>query len=169
MDDLVFRFLVEHLGGRGLVETDNSIIRLRDFDPLAMLNAQEKKIADEIAAAFASGGLKPPELDEVLQNNPLRKRLYRLLTDTGELVPLHNRDANRVLVFHRRSIDGMVRRLERAYPGPTAFSVAEVRKLVDTSRKYAIPLLEYLDSRRVTIRTGDKRKLNPANRNLGSE
>ncbi len=168
-DDLVFRFLVEHLGGRGLVETDHSIIRLRDFEPLAALDANEKKIADEIAAAFASGGLKPPELNDVLQNNPLRKRLYRLLTDTGELVPVHNRDANRVLVFHRRSIDGMVRELERAYPGSTAFSVAEVRKLVDTSRKYAIPLLEYLDSRRVTIRIGDKRKLNPGRKNLGSE
>ena len=169
VDDLVFRYLVEHLGGRGLVETDHSIIRLRDFDPLAALDANEKKIAGEIAAAFAAGGLKPPEPDEVLQNSPLRKRLYRLLADTGELVPVHNRDANRVLVFHRRSIDAMVRELERAYPGSTAFSVAEVRKLVDTSRKYAIPLLEYLDSRRVTIRIGDKRKLNPGNRNLGSE
>ena len=169
VDDLVFRFLVEHLSVHCLVETDNSIIRLRDFDPLAALDENEKKIADEIAAAFASDGLKPPELNEVLQNSPLRKRLYRLLTDTGELVPVHNRDANRVLVFHRRSIDGMVRKLERAYPGSTAFSVAEVRKLVDTSRKYAIPLLEYLDSRRVTIRIGDKRKLNPGNKNVGSE
>ena len=159
VDDLVFRFLVERLGERGLVQTDKSIIRLREFDPLGTLDAGEKMIAGEIAAAFAAGGLKPPELDEVLQGNPQRKRLYRLLTETGELVPVHNRDANRVLVFHRRSIGGMVRKLESAYPGSTAFSVAEVRKLVDTSRKYAIPLLEYLDSQRVTIRIGDKRKL----------
>ena len=169
VDDLVFRFLVEQMSGRGLVETDNSIIRLRDFDPLATLGAQEKKIAGEIAGAFAAGGLKPPALDEVLQDDPLRKRLYRALTETGDLVPLHDRGMNRVLVFHRDNIDNMVRKLECAYPGSTAFSVAEVRKLVDTSRKYAIPLLEYLDSQRVTIRIGDKRKLNPAYRNLGSE
>ena len=159
VDDLVFRFLVEHLVERGLVETDNSIIRLRDFDPLGMLDAKQKKIAGEITAAFASGGLKPPELDDVLQNDPQRKRLYRLLTETGELLPIHNKDLNRVLVFHRDNINDMVRRLKRAYPGSAAFSVADVRKLLDTSRKYAIPLLEYLDSRRVTVRVGDERKL----------
>ena len=69
-----------------------------------------------------------------------------------------------MLVFHRRSIEGMVTMLEQTYLGSTSFSVADARKLVDTSRKYAIPLLEYLDSRRVTIRIGDKRKLNPGNR-----
>ena len=159
VDDLVFRFLVEHLGGRGLVQTDKSIIRLREFDPLGTLDAKEKMIAGEIAAVFASGGLKPPELDDVLQGNPQRKRLYRLLTETGELVPIQTRDANRVLVFHRRCIDEMVRKLESAYAGSVAFTVADVRKLVDTTRKFAIPLLEYLDSRRVTIRIGDKRKL----------
>ena len=169
VDEPVFRFLVEHLVDQGLLQTDKSIIRLRDFDPLGALNPQEKKIAEDIASAFAAGGLKPPEPGEVLQGNPQRKRLYRLLADTGELVPVHSRDTNRVLVFHRRSIEGMVTMLEQAYPGSTAFSVADARKLVDTSRKYAIPLLEYLDSRRVTIRIGDKRKLNPGNKNLGSE
>ena len=169
VDDPVFRFLVEYLVEQGLVQTDKSIVRLQDFDPLGTLDATEKKIAGEIATAFASGGLKPPELDEVLQGNPQRKRLYRLLADTGELIPLHNTGINRVLVFHRRCIDEMVRKLEHAYPGSTTFSVAEARKLLDTTRKFAIPLLEYLDSRRVTIRIGDTRKLNPGRNDLGSE
>ena len=164
LDGVVFRFLVEHLNDHGSVQTDKTIIRLRDFDPLETLDEKEKKIAEEIARSFASGGLKPPELNEVLQDNPQRKRLYHLLTEIGELVPIHSRELNRLLVFHRRSIGGMVRKLERAYPDSTAFSVADVRKLVETSRKFAIPLLEYLDSVRVTIRIGDRRKLNPGNR-----
>ena len=159
VDDLVFRYLVEYLGEQGQVQTDKTIIRLRDFDPLGMLDEEEKKIAEDIAAAFASGGLKPPELKEALQDDPLRKRLYQLLTEIGELVPVHNRDSNRLLVFHRRSIDEVVRKLEQAYPGSSAFSVSEMRELVDTTRRYAIPLLEYLDGIRVTIRIGDKRKL----------
>ena len=169
VDDPVFRFLVEHLVDQGQVQTDKSIIRLRDFDPLGALDPQEKKMAEDIAAAFAAGGLKPPEPGEVLQGNPQRQRLYRLLADTGELVSVHNRDTNRVLVFHRRNIESMVTRLEQAYPGSASFTVADARKLLDTTRKYAIPLLEYLDSRRVTIRIGDRRKLNPGNKNLGSE
>ena len=85
--------------------------------------------------------------------------MYRFLTETGELVPLHNRETNRTLVFHRHSIDGMVRKLQQAYPGSAAFTVADARKLLDTSRKFAIPLLEYLDGVRVTVRIGDRRKV----------
>ena len=158
-DDLVFRFLLQQLDARNLVQTGNSVIRLRDFDPLQAFDAGEKKIAGEIAAAFKAGGLQPPELNEVLQGNPQRKRLYRFLTETGELAPLHNRETNRTLVFHRHSIDQAVRKLEQAYPNSAAFTMADARKLLDTSRKYAIPLLEYLDGLRVTVRIGDKRKL----------
>ena len=160
VDEVVFRFLVGYLDEHGFVKADKHIVRLRDFDLLQELDATEKKIADEIVEAFKSGDLKPPELNEVLQSNPQRKRLYHLLTETGELVPIQNRDINRLLVFHRRSIEEMVRKLEHAYPDSVTFTVADMRNLVDTSRKFAIPLLEYLDSIRVTIRVGDKRKLN---------
>ena len=164
IDDVVFRFLIEHLGEHGFVRMDNDVIRLKDFDPLHTLDAEQKKIVEDIAGAFKSGDLKPPELNEILQGDPHRKRLvpvpdgnWRTRTDTQQ-------GLNRVLVFHRQCIDEMVRNLERAYPHSTAFTVAEMRKLVDTSRKFAIPLLEYLDSMRVTIRIGDKRKLNPGYR-----
>ena len=159
IDETVFRFLVDHLAAEDIIRTDKSLVRLRDFDPLEALNDDEKKTAGEIAAAFKAGGLQPPELNEVLQGNPQRKRLYRFLTETSELAPLHNRETNHTLVFHRHSIDQAVHKLEQAYPNSAAFTMADARKLLDTSRKYAIPLLEYLDGQRVTIRIGDKRKL----------
>jgi len=40
--------------------------------------------------------------------------------------------------------------------------VAELRDLLNTSRRYALPLLEYLDAKRITRRVGDKRILGPA-------
>ena len=159
IDETVFRLLVDHLAAEDLIQTDKSLVRLRDFDPLEALDAGEKKIVGEIAATVKAGGLQPPELNEVLQGNPQRKRLYRFLTETGELAPLHNKDTGRTLVFHRHSIDQAVRKLEQAYPNSAAFTMADARKLLDTSRKYAIPLLEYLDGQRVTVRIGDKRKL----------
>ena len=159
IDETAFRFLVDRLAGENLVRTDKTLVRLRDFDPLEALDAGDKKIAGEIAGAFKAGGLQPPELNEVLQGNPQRKRMYRFLTETGELVPLHNRETNRTLVFHHHNIDGMVHKLQQAFPGSAAFTVADARKLLDTSRKFAIPLLEHLDGLRVTVRIGDRRKL----------
>ena len=159
VDEVVLRFLIEYLEGQDFVRTYKNIVRLREFNPLRSLNTREQALAGDIIESFKSGGLKPPELEEVLQGDPERKRLYHLLTETGEIVPIHNRDNNRTLVFHRLAIERMVRKLEQAYPDSRTFTVAEARKLVDTSRKFAIPLLEYLDSMRVTIRLGDKRKL----------
>ena len=172
VDEVVFRFFIEYLDSHDLVRTNKNIIRLSEFNPLRSLDVKEQKLAEEIIESFKSGGLKPPELAEVLQDDPGRKRLYHLLTETGELVPIHNRVVKsppdkrdsggyRAIVFHRLAIKGMVRKLEQAYPAPDTFTVADVRKLVDTSRKFAIPLLEHLDSLRVTLRVGDKRKLLP--------
>ena len=159
IDETVFRFLVDHLARAGLVHTDRTLVRRRDFDPLEALDAADRKIARGVAGAFRAGGLQPPELNEALQGNPQRERLYRFLAETGELVPIHNRETGRTLVFHRQSINEMVRRLQRAYPNPAAFTVADARNLLDTSRKFVIPLLEHLDGRRVTVRIGNRRKL----------
>ena len=159
VDEQVFRFLLEHLEAKERVRSDGNLARIKDFDPLETLDPETKKIADDIAKTFAAGGLTPPEPDDVLRGDPQRKRLYRLLTETGELVPLLNRDLNRPLVFHRRCIDEMARKLQRACPDSAAFSVAEARKLLGASRKFVIPLLEHLDSLRVTVRIGDRRKL----------
>ena len=159
LDDIVFKFLIEHLNVQKLIQTDKSIIRLSKFNPLQTLNKKEQKITEDILKVFKSGGLKPPELDEVLQRDSQRERLYHLLKESGELVPINNRDIKRTIVFHRAAITNMVSKLEQVYRDSQTFTVADVRKLVDTSRKFAIPLLEYLDSKRVTIRVGDKRKL----------
>ena len=159
VDEQVFRFLLQQLEVKELICNDRNLVRLKDFDPLATLDPEAKKLADDIAKTFEAGGLTPPEPDDVLRGDPQREQLYRLLTEIGELTPIHNRDTKRTLVFHRHSIDRLVRKLARAYPGSAEFSVADARKLAGISRKFAIPLLEHLDNMRITLRLGDKRKL----------
>jgi selenocysteine-specific elongation factor len=44
---------------------------------------------------------------------------------------------------------------------PQPFTVSEARKALDTSRRVAVPLLEHLDRRGLTVRTGDRRTLRP--------
>jgi selenocysteine-specific elongation factor len=43
--------------------------------------------------------------------------------------------------------------------GPEGITVSEFRKIIETSRKYALPLLEYFDRTKVTVRVGDVRRL----------
>jgi len=59
------------------------------------------------------------------------------------------------LVFHAGAIERL-RRLLAAHRGER-FTVAQFKDWTGVSRKYAIPLLEYLDRERVTLRQGDTR------------
>ncbi|HEV2116679.1 MAG TPA: SelB C-terminal domain-containing protein, partial [Terriglobales bacterium] len=63
------------------------------------------------------------------------------------------------LVFHRLALEELRQRIS-AYKAKTAkIGVAEFKDLTGVSRKYAIPLLEYLDRERVTRRVGDQREI----------
>ena len=128
-----------HAAGRGVV--------LRDDE------AESKK---QIEAAFASAGLKVPALKEVLASLPVDKvraqKIVTLLLRDRVLVKLADD-----LVFHRDALDGL-RKLVLAQKTKTPkLNVIAFKDLTGVSRKYAIPLLEYLDRERVTRRVGDER------------
>ena len=61
------------------------------------------------------------------------------------------------LIYLPEQIEEIVQRLSDL---PDRFTVADFRDAYGFSRKYAVPLLEYLDGRRVTIRDGDFRTVN---------
>jgi selenocysteine-specific elongation factor len=52
----------------------------------------------------------------------------------------------------------MMKRLQDFFSNKKDMSVAEFRDVLGTSRKYAIPFLEYLDSNKITLRVGEVRK-----------
>jgi len=128
-----------HAAGRGVV--------LRDDE------AESKK---QIEAAFAQAGLKVPLLKDVLASLPIDKvraqKIVTLLLRDRVLVKLSDD-----LVFHRDALEGL-RQLVLAQKTKTPkLNVVAFKDLTGVSRKYAIPLLEYLDRERVTRRVGDER------------
>ncbi|MGH9496954.1 MAG: selenocysteine-specific translation elongation factor [Candidatus Sulfotelmatobacter sp.] len=114
----------------------------------------KKKIED----AFASAGLKVPTLNEVLAGLKLDKaratKLVTLLLREKILVKVSGE-----LVFHYTAL-AELRRLIAAQKARSAkMDVSTFKELTEVSRKYAIPLLEYLDRERVTRRVGDMREI----------
>ena len=53
----------------------------------------------------------------------------------------------------------MIESLKNFYSKKSEMTVAEFRDILNTTRKYALPFLEYLDSNKITLRVGDIRKL----------
>ena len=63
------------------------------------------------------------------------------------------------LVFHHSALENLKRAVIALKPNTPKIDVARFKQLTGVSRKYAIPLLEYLDRERVTLRVGDERAI----------
>jgi selenocysteine-specific elongation factor len=63
------------------------------------------------------------------------------------------------LVFHRSALEALRRQVAAYKVKATKIDVAKFKELTGVTRKYAIPLLEYLDRERVTKRLGDVREI----------
>jgi selenocysteine-specific elongation factor len=117
--------------------------------------AQSKTI---IESAFSTAGLKVPALKDVLAGVKVDRvraqKIVTLLLRDKVLVKV-----SEDLVFHRAALDDLRRRMTLQKTKSSKIDVAQFKDLTGVSRKYAIPLLEYLDRERVTRRVGDHREI----------
>jgi selenocysteine-specific elongation factor len=146
-------FLLDALVARasGLV-VEGEMLRLASHK--VVLKQEEEQASASMEAVFEKAGLAVPPVSEVLAKSgvdPARARtLLQILLRQGRLVKIGDE-----LVFHRSALDGL-RQLLAPYKGQR-LAVPQFKDLAGVSRKYAIPLLEYLDRERITRRDGDQR------------
>jgi selenocysteine-specific elongation factor len=118
---------------------------------------EETRAKEQIAQAFGAAGLAVPAVKEVLGSlsvEPRRaEKLLRILLQEGQLVRISPE-----LIFHSAGLTRLKEQLANYRKGKgDRISVPTFKELAGISRKYAIPLLEYLDRERVTRRAGDER------------
>jgi selenocysteine-specific elongation factor len=120
------------------------------------LKDDEAKAKSQIEKAFADAGLKVPLMKEVLDKLPVDKaraqKLVTLLLRDRVLVKLADD-----LVFHQTALEGLRQLMATQKAKTPKIDVATFKDLLGVTRKYAIPLLEYLDQQRITRRVGDER------------
>ncbi len=121
-----------------------------------VLRDEEAESKRTIEQAFSSAGLKVPALKDVLAglrvDRVRAQKIVTLLLRDKVLVKISDD-----LVFHRDALDDLRRRVIAHKAKSPKMGVAEFKDLTGITRKYAIPLLEYLDRERVTRRVADER------------
>ena len=134
------------------VVAEGEILRLASHK--LRLQEDEEEALARIESAFERAGLTVPATSAVLGKSgvePARARnILQILLRRKRLVKLGDE-----LVFHRQAIEGLRGMLSKRRG--QRFEVPEFKQWTGVSRKYAIPLLEYLDRERVTKREGDTR------------
>jgi selenocysteine-specific elongation factor len=138
-----------------LVLEDN-LIRLAGYQ--VNLGIDQAELKEKIHSAYVRGGITPPYFKEVCQQlgtdpGPALDVL-RLLVEDGRLIKVKEE-----LYFHRPAVEDLKVRLVAYLKENGAITTPQFKDMTGASRKYVIPLAEFFDTTKVTIRVGDNRQL----------
>ena len=150
----VWRRLLEGLETAGTIRLEGELVAGAGHE--IVLGGEEGALSDRIEQCFREAGLQPPELAAALPDaDPARAaKIVALLVARGRLVRLPDGK-----LFHADAIAELMSRLARHAKASPTIDVGTFKDLAGVTRKNAIPLLEYLDARRITRRDGNLRRI----------
>jgi len=150
----LFHFLLERLLKKGDVVAEQEVLRLKGHK--VSLASDQEKVRETILAAYEQGGATPPNLKDVLKPLGMDFKqaapVFRLLQDQGLLVRVKDDMYSygpAVTVLKEKIVDFFATHQEMSAP--------DFKDMTGLSRKYLIPMLEYFDKEKLTVRVGDVR------------
>ncbi|HWR89173.1 MAG TPA: selenocysteine-specific translation elongation factor [Dissulfurispiraceae bacterium] len=137
------------------VVVDKEVLRHGEFR--VSLSKGDEDLKAKIVDLLGKEAFQPSTKKELQERFSMGEKevndLLRLLSKEGTLVRIQDS-----LYITKEHYDRLISLLKGFFSRKPEMTVAEFRDLLDTSRKYALPFLEYLDSNRITLRVGDVRK-----------
>jgi selenocysteine-specific elongation factor len=156
----VFRSVIAHLESAGLLATDKDLVRASEHS--VELSPADAQLRERFSAIYGKAGLEAPSLEQAFTDAGVAssarvhgRKILQLLIDNGTLVRVQGD-----MFIHQSALDHLQSRLRKfasEHEPERLIDVGTFKDLAGVSRKYAIPLLEYLDRERITRRAGDKR------------
>jgi selenocysteine-specific elongation factor len=134
----------------GHLQASDASVQLPEHE--IVLTDEQRRQVDALVRRYERSPFSPPGLSEA--EDALGAELLQAVIDEGRLVKVSDG-----VLFAADAYGEMTRRLVRHLEAHQQASVAEVRDLFGTSRRYALALLEHTDRTRVTKRIGDVRVL----------
>ncbi len=148
---------IAHLAAQGaLILSPGGYARTAAFVPQP-LTPDETRLLEILENTYRRAKLQPPDADTLTKSDPIKRDLLRLLTRSNKLIAIPDRTAGRTHLFHPAALTELERRLAVSNLAATGFTISDFTQHFNTTRKFAIPLLEYLDTLGKTRREGDKR------------
>ena len=152
LDQKVFETLLR-LIEEVVIEKD--ILRLNSFS--ISLSADKKTLKEDILKILEDAEFQPPSKDDLAKSISIKPHeiaeLLKLMAAEKSLVRI-----NDSLYISTSNHQNMMDRLTAFFSNNPEMTVAEFRDTLGTTRKFAIPFLEYLDSNKITLRVGEIRK-----------
>jgi selenocysteine-specific elongation factor len=153
-DEQLVQAAVDRLIGQKRIVGDLRRIALKDFKP--KLSGNLRKLKDKLVASYLEARFQPPDPASFAGaaggNAANLDDLFDVCIAEGLLVRIA-----KDIYLHAEVESGMRSVIAEKLKSSAGLTVAEIRDLLGTTRKYAVPLCEYLDAIGVTKREGDLR------------
>lgn len=154
----LFHLIVERLTAAGELVSERDLIRRPTHTAAATEAARIlEPLVERLARLYEEAGLASPRAAEAAERLgvPLQaaKEASELLLHAGRLVRVQD------LLFSRRAVDEVEARLVAFLHQHSEVTPQEWKEIAGVSRKYSIPLAEYFDSKKLTLRVGEVRRL----------
>jgi selenocysteine-specific elongation factor len=156
----VFRAVITRLENDGAVVSERDTIRAREHR--VDLSEKDTQLRDRLQQVYEESALEAPSVEEAMtrvgvaaSERAYGRKILQLLIDSRMILRVEGET-----FMHARAIEQLRTKLQHyamAHEPERLIDVAAFKELAGVTRKYAIPLLEYLDRERVTRRAGDKR------------
>ncbi len=138
--------VVQRLVQDGVLIEEGAVVRLPSHQ--IQLTEEQQGMVDAFLSSLAKSPYSPPGDISILPE------LLGVLIEQGKVVKVSQN-----VVFSAHAYEEMVRQVTEYIKSRGRITVAEVRDLFKTSRKYALALMEHLDEQKITRRVGDERVL----------
>ena len=147
-------FTLDKLQAEGKVAVEGEFVRLSDFS--ATLSLEDDELREKISSYISDRGYEAPTLENIAEalgeDAAALKPVLEYLVGEGLFVR-----TKEGFFFDKTVMDGFISKVIDLLAERGEVSVADIKELTGLTRKYTIPLLEYLDTNRITTRKGDVR------------
>ncbi len=151
-----FNILFTKLAKENLVILDKNIIKLSDHK--IALQVDQHEVKEKIKKIYENSGLTPPFFRSICQDLDIDKKtsidVLNMLIDEKSIIKTKDD-----LYFNATEISSLEQKLVKFLKTNESMTTPEFKGIAQVSRKFLIPLIEYFDSIKVTIRVGDTRQL----------
>ena len=148
--------VIDDLKKQKKVNANVNTIGLVGYGP--KLSKGQKVLLTELVGTLRTAGINAPNVSELVKTAKKNKEsvaeLLDMAAENGDVVKV-----NEDCYLHAEVMDGIKSALTQELTRTGGLTMSEIRQVLDTSRKFAIPICEYFDRIGFTIRDGDKRLL----------
>jgi selenocysteine-specific elongation factor len=149
-----FRAVLDRLAADRRIAVDQDVVY--EFGREITLGSEDGRLREDLVARFSAHGLQAPPPDEIAASvgadRATARKIVQLMLKERVLVKV-----NESLIVDRQALDRLVEAVRARKAVKATLGVGDFKELTGLSRKFAVPLLEYLDSQRITRRVGDER------------